>query len=1108
MFPSSNEPGGGPLEARLRNMIINNANADQGASQTADSAQLSRSNSQAPPHMMAANPNVQVSQEGMPKLPPHMQSATPMEQQEYLTNAKSRAQESANSNGQTSQRRKRPNQAQRMQMSSQLSIPIDSRPAQAAHSGRGHSPRGGQDQGQWGGHGSPQHQNQNNRYSPNQQYSPRYPQNGPPTPYSPQTSFPQHSPRSPMHQYQSGPHPQMPQRQGPYQSQQYQQGPYSQRPPRQLYQPGPYQSQGRGTSFGNTSQDISIQGAHLETLLQESVSVVVIDPQEAADNEAFRALVEQACRETIVEYEQIELGNKQFDASSVELQCFGSMMSGFATKASDMDLAILSPKSVPAPDSTDSPIPRLLEKTLLKLGFGARLLTRTRVPIIKLCQKPTEKLRMDLLEERAKWESGFTAEMEEEEANDVDASGKDQGNEMIDDVSSAPAKAPSSKSNERSYEDKLATLKQKEHLSLADYLGHAKRLMRKLGGRDITSTSPDLNDNESKILNDICKAFVSGLFSSQLALRLKGYQTIAPLFDSTLQPIQRTLHGISIQVEGERLAMAWENRPLTEPDERAEMQGLAEVEAWRVLQDKEGAIVESINYDRLLYAAAERLKRISSLQLVFLEQIPHEEPISYYTRAQKLLDFFKRRESSGSTDTVSPIVLERYIAGVAKQSFREFLQASTHKDANLQRVAMQHRILQLGVDYEHALFINLYDETDRPHVEEYISYLKSLNITDPETSLKAQETSAESALIAKIRTLPDPTTVSPNKPRDRYKDHLEFPNTDIGIQCDINFSAHLAIHNTLLLRCYSHCDPRVKMMILFVKHWAKVRGINTPYRGSLSSYGYVLMVLHYLVNVAQPFVCPNLQAVNKDPPPYLPPAEIEARSVCNGCDVRFWRNEAEIKNLAEKKMLNHNHDSVGMLLRGFFEYYAQAGPMTTVQNRGFDWGREVLSLRTQGGILTKQEKGWVGAKTVYETSAVAPPTPSPSTAKHPITPKTESTTPENSDAKPAKPQPKVEETKEIRHRYLFAIEDPFELDHNVARTVTHNGIVSIRDEFRRAWRIIRAVGKPDQRDGGLLDALDTTGSSTNGGWDELLRLIHGPEPKGEIGMDKIVGAEG
>ena len=74
----------------------------------------------------------------------------------------------------------------------------------------------------------------------------------------------------------------------------------------------------------------------------------------------------------------------------------------------------------------------------------------------------------------------------------------------------------------------------------------------------------------------------------------------------------------------------------------------------------------------------------------------------------------------------------------------------------------------------------------------------------------------------------------------------------------------------------------------------------------------------------------------------------------------------------------------------------------------------------------------------------------------------------------------------MRHRYLFAIEDPFELEHNVARTVTHPGIVAIRDEFRRAWRILNAVGRCQAPEGELfapviepVDTLDTTVVSTD-----------------------------
>ena len=715
------------------------------------------------------------------------------------------------------------------------------------------------------------------------------------------------------------------------------------------------------------------------------------------------------------------------------------MSSGFATKASDMDLALLTPHSTPPADSPESRIPRILERKLLDAGYGARLLTRTRVPIIKLCEKPTVKLRTDLLEERAKWENGFSADDE----NDGEAEDSRNLESPIIDIpatgnilSSSPVSSPAEfvPSKAECNRDHLAQLKQKENQSMVDYYNNAKRTLRKLGGFDLSSSSPEPNAEQAKTLNDVCKAFISGLWSEPLSTKLRSYKSISPLFDESEPFIQRSLNGVWTQIEGEKLALAFENRPLTEANERREYECVALLEAWQQLQDKCGPLIEPLLYNRQLYQAYERLKNMSSLGLVFLEQIQHEEPKYYAARAQRLADDLKGHNQTDSNN-VTPIVIAHYVSGVKNPQIKEELQKWTVSQSSLKEVFLQHRILQLVIDYEHALTKDLYADEDRPYIEQYVNLLqvRTANSTPD----------IDPALLAKIRALPDPTQISQNKPRDRYRDHLEFPKTDIGIQCDINFSAHLALHNTLLLRCYSHSDPRVRLLILFVKNWAKVRGINTPYRGTLSSYGYVLMVLHYVVNVADPFVCPNLQALQKDPPSYLPPAEIEARTLCKGRDVRFWRNETEIKDLANRGMLNHNRDSVGLLLRGFFEYFAQNTQMSTVNCRGFDWGREVLSLRTQGGILTKQEKGWTGAKTVVETTTIAaPPTPlTPAmkvdSPKGPVKGTTTTVEGEAAEVKtPKLPIKTMEETKEIRHRYLFAIEDPFELDHNVARTVS------------------------------------------------------------------------
>ena len=268
-----------------------------------------------------------------------------------------------------------------------------------------------------------------------------------------------------------------------------------------------------------------------------------------------------------------------------------------------------------------------------------------------------------------------------------------------------------------------------------------------------------------------------------------------------------------------------------------------------------------------------------------------------------------------------------------------------------------------------------------------------------------QETLAE--LRRQLCKLPDVLS----RYRVPTESHLDYPKTGVGIQCDINFSNHLALHNTRLLKCYSLCDPRVRPMIIVIKAWTKSRKINSSYHGTLSSYGYVLMALHYLMNIVQPPVIPNLQLV--------PQASAPASDYgLNGYNVRFWQSEEEIMEAGRRGQLTRNQaDTVGSLLRGFFQYYAH--PHTG----GFSWASDVISLRTPGGILRKEEKGWTGAKTVIVESTVP-----------------------------------GEDAKEVRHRYLFAIEDPFELEHNVARTVVHNGIVAIRDEFRRATKIIQACG--------------------------------------------------
>ena len=47
---------------------------------------------------------------------------------------------------------------------------------------------------------------------------------------------------------------------------------------------------------------------------------------------------------------------------------------------------------------------------------------------------------------------------------------------------------------------------------------------------------------------------------------------------------------------------------------------------------------------------------------------------------------------------------------------------------------------------------------------------------------------------------------------------------------------------------------------------APSRRINSPYHGTLSSYGYVLLVLYFLIHVKNPPVLPNLQQMSPTRP--------------------------------------------------------------------------------------------------------------------------------------------------------------------------------------------------------------------------------------------------
>ena len=47
-----------------------------------------------------------------------------------------------------------------------------------------------------------------------------------------------------------------------------------------------------------------------------------------------------------------------------------------------------------------------------------------------------------------------------------------------------------------------------------------------------------------------------------------------------------------------------------------------------------------------------------------------------------------------------------------------------------------------------------------------------------------------------------------------------------GLNCDINVNNTMALRNTRLCRNYVDLDPRVRPLLMIIKHWAKQRALN------------------------------------------------------------------------------------------------------------------------------------------------------------------------------------------------------------------------------------------------------------------------------------------
>ncbi|KAI5070927.1 hypothetical protein GOP47_0013178 [Adiantum capillus-veneris] len=159
---------------------------------------------------------------------------------------------------------------------------------------------------------------------------------------------------------------------------------------------------------------------------------------------------------------------------------------------------------------------------------------------------------------------------------------------------------------------------------------------------------------------------------------------------------------------------------------------------------------------------------------------------------------------------------------------------------------------------------------------------------------------------------------------------VKYSDPETGISCDVCVNNMLAVVNTKLLHDYAQIDVRLRQLAFMVKHWAKCRQVNETYRGTLSSYAYVLMCIHFLQQ-RKPPVLPCLQEM-----------ESTYRVTVGDIKCAYFDRVDKLKGFGQK-----NKETLADLVTSFFDYWAFR----------HDYTRTVISIRT-GKFLTKLEKEW------------------------------------------------------------------------------------------------------------------------------------------------------
>ncbi|GLG93566.1 Poly(A) RNA polymerase gld-2 homolog A [Gryllus bimaculatus] len=165
---------------------------------------------------------------------------------------------------------------------------------------------------------------------------------------------------------------------------------------------------------------------------------------------------------------------------------------------------------------------------------------------------------------------------------------------------------------------------------------------------------------------------------------------------------------------------------------------------------------------------------------------------------------------------------------------------------------------------------------------------------------------------------------------------LKFFHCNSKLDGDISFHNTLALKNTKLIRTYSNIDARAKILGYVLKRFAKICNICDASKGSLSSYAYILMMIHFLQQCNPP-VLPVLQEICR-------PCSTE-EYILENCDTYFFEDIDRLSYFWPE--YGKNGKSVGELWIEFLCYYTEI----------YNYKEYVISIRRKRP-MSKFEKLW------------------------------------------------------------------------------------------------------------------------------------------------------